>query len=424
MAVKWGSLIFGGVDSSEYGIYLSGEGVYNAPERAVEVVDVPGRNGSVLIDQGHWNNIEVVYKAGVFGANQENFSEKLSAFRNAILSQTGYQRLNDTYHPEEFRMGAYVSGLEVSPASYNRHGEFELIFNCKPQRWLVDGDLPIPLDSGDVLQNPTLFESSPLLISAGYGNIYFNDYSIGLIDEPMGKIEMDKVHFAEMHSTSDEITFSFSFSQYNLEPGDIIHLSKDKMNFSLEVTFDWRPGGISNLSYDTLVNFEKLAFNQHSYMYDYYVLFQGCFASDVNFVYGTESSKGGSVDINFRYNSANYNFSMLCSLHYDGASTIEATIVFTKNSGGSITINNYAYGYTQMEWDINSTFPVWGQEYDNIIMDCDIGEAYAIKDGVIVNLNTYATFGSDLPTLAPGSNKVTFDNTITDLKLAPRWWKL
>ena len=423
MAVNWGSLIFGGVDSSEYGIYLSGEGVYNAPERAVEVVDVPGRNGSVIIDQGHWNNIEVVYKAGVFGANQETFSEKLSAFRNAILSQTGYQRLSDTYHPEEFRMGAYVSGLEVSPASYNRHGEFELIFNCKPQRWLVDGDLPIPLNSGDVLQNPTEYESSPLLISEGRGNIYFNGYSIGLINEPTGLINMNKVHFYQANSLSDENTFAFSFAQYKLEPGDIIHLSKQGMVFTCNFQFYYRPGA-SNIRYENINQLEELAFTYNYYIDDCYILFQARLDTDIEFTYGTPSTKSGSVDILFRHNNATYNYNMVCQLKYNGGSEIQANIYWLYVSGGGLTINNYAYGFDLLNWYLDSTYPVWGQDFDNIIIDCDFGEAYGLNNGVIVPLNRYVNFDSDLPSLSPGPNQVTFDNTITDLKIAPRWWKL
>ena len=67
------SLKFGGVDSADYGIYITGEAVYNAPVRAVEMVKVPGRNGAVAMDQGYWENIEVTYPAGVFGDAETNF---------------------------------------------------------------------------------------------------------------------------------------------------------------------------------------------------------------------------------------------------------------------------------------------------------------------------------------------------------------
>ena len=111
MVIDYGKIIFGGVDSSDYGIYISGEGVYNAPERDVELVNVPGRNGAIALDQGRYNNIKVTYPAMVLEADQEHFRERLSEFRNAILSQKGYQRLEDSYHSDEFRMGVYHDGL-------------------------------------------------------------------------------------------------------------------------------------------------------------------------------------------------------------------------------------------------------------------------------------------------------------------------
>ena len=54
MVIDYGKIIFGGVDSSDYGIYISGTGTYNAPERAVEFVTVPGRNGAIAMDQGRY----------------------------------------------------------------------------------------------------------------------------------------------------------------------------------------------------------------------------------------------------------------------------------------------------------------------------------------------------------------------------------
>ena len=82
-------LIFGGVDSADYGIYITGEAVYNAPPRAVDMITVPGRNGSVALDQGRFENIVVTYPAGTFGDDQADFRTALSDFRNAILSHFG-----------------------------------------------------------------------------------------------------------------------------------------------------------------------------------------------------------------------------------------------------------------------------------------------------------------------------------------------
>ena len=38
-------LVFDGIDSSTYGIYITGEAVFNAPTRDVNMITIPGRNG-------------------------------------------------------------------------------------------------------------------------------------------------------------------------------------------------------------------------------------------------------------------------------------------------------------------------------------------------------------------------------------------
>ena len=57
-------------------------------------------------------------------------------------------------------------------------------------------------------------------------------------------------------------------------------------------------------------------------------------------------------------------------------------------------------------------------------IDCDLGEAYKIEDGEFLSLNKYIDLGSDLPVLAVGLSEITFDNTITEVKVTPRWWKV
>ena len=133
------TLTFDGSNSADYGVYLTGEAVFNAPERAVEMVSIPGRNGAFALDKGHFENIEVTYKAGIFADTQTDFAEAVSAFRNLLCSKVGYCRLSDDYNPNEFRMAVYKSGLEVSHEGLI-NGEFDIVFDCKPQRFLTSGE--------------------------------------------------------------------------------------------------------------------------------------------------------------------------------------------------------------------------------------------------------------------------------------------
>ena len=99
--------VFDGESSKNYGIYITGEAVYNAPERDVEMITIPGRSGQFALDNGRFENIEVTYPAGIFADNETNFAEAVSDFRNLLCSRRGYVRLMDEYNPNEYRLAVY-----------------------------------------------------------------------------------------------------------------------------------------------------------------------------------------------------------------------------------------------------------------------------------------------------------------------------
>lgn len=153
------SLTFDNENSLDYGVYITGEAVYNAPARAMEMVSVPGRNGAFPLDQGRFENISVKYPAGAFGETQTEFASNIMRFRNVLASRYRYVRLSDDYNTDEFRLGMYRSGLETKPVSMSRAGEFDITFDCKPQRFLVSGETPqtasdwsdVETETGDIV---------------------------------------------------------------------------------------------------------------------------------------------------------------------------------------------------------------------------------------------------------------------------------
>lgn len=157
------TLTFDGKSSAEFNVYITGEGVFNAPERAVEMISIPGRNGAFALDNGRFENIEVTYNCGIAGDDDTDFAEAISAFRNWLCSRNGYVRLTDDYNANEYRMAVYKSGLEVA-ATQLIAGEFPIVFECKPQRFLTSGEEKISVgewgetttETGDIveIENP------------------------------------------------------------------------------------------------------------------------------------------------------------------------------------------------------------------------------------------------------------------------------
>lgn len=163
-------LTFDGVSTKDFGVYINGAQTYDAPARSREVISVPGRNGDLIIDNGRYENTDVTYHAFIY----RDFEVNVEGFRNLLLSRTSYKRLEDTYHPQEFRLGIYNGNFSADVVEWLEAGEFDLTFNCKPQRFLKSGEDAITFTSDGSLLNETMQTAKPLLRVYGTGT-----FSIG-----------------------------------------------------------------------------------------------------------------------------------------------------------------------------------------------------------------------------------------------------
>lgn len=178
-------------DSQMVDAYLSGDNVYNAPERVIDMISIPGRNGQLAIDMGRYDNISVTYPAFLWADTQTEMRQKIGSIRAMLTSKTGYRRLEDTYHPNEYRMAIYKSGLESEPVCYNRAVMFDLTFDCKPQRFLTAGDTQVTVASGGTITNPTLFVATPLIEVSGNGSLTIGNTIITITGNANNTIFID-----------------------------------------------------------------------------------------------------------------------------------------------------------------------------------------------------------------------------------------
>jgi phage-related protein len=173
-------LTFNGVDSTAYGVYISGQGTFSAPQKEVNFINVPGRNGDLIGKSDKFRNLELTYPAFIY----TNFKNNIRDFRNFLNSINGYAVLRDTYHTDEFRLAAYVSEFEPEVVTKNDAGSFDIVFNCKPQRFLDSGTVQTTYTANSfTINNPTLFNAKPkieavIANSGTYGQIVIGGETI------------------------------------------------------------------------------------------------------------------------------------------------------------------------------------------------------------------------------------------------------
>lgn len=130
---RW--MTIGGVNLDTFNCHLLMPGISSAPERDVNVISVPGRNGDLVIDNGRFKNITIEYKCVIDGSDSQYDFERLMAW---LKSLTGYQRIEECYHSDYYRMGLF--NAVVNPEEQNTYQvAFTLTANCKPQKYLLSG---------------------------------------------------------------------------------------------------------------------------------------------------------------------------------------------------------------------------------------------------------------------------------------------
>lgn len=174
-------LTFNGKTSREFGVVISGQDTWQKASPDVERVSIPGRNGDLLLTNRRYENVEIRYPCGI----TRNFDVRYTGFLNHLMSEVGYHRLEDSYHPEVFRMAAFDSVTEPEMTAFNREGTFAISFSCKPQMYLKTGELRQEIGNGSVLYNPTNQEARPLIRVYGTGQVMIGDHAIRITEAQM-----------------------------------------------------------------------------------------------------------------------------------------------------------------------------------------------------------------------------------------------
>lgn len=248
-----GVIYFNGMSSKDIGIEVETYPRYEIPEKNVTTYEIPGRNGNIVVDNGTFKNAVTSYDVSFLTEDGEYNSQihKIAAW---LYSPSGYAVLEDSYDIEHYRMARISSSTDFENL-FNKAGKATLEFDCKPQRFLKDGDKSriIKTETNAVintkLYNPTLFNSNPIIkiynqsksdttkrisyFKIGDTTIKFSDLIQNTTELSYNLINIVidfETHNAYYYNSNDEESKKYALSAYaysklfnkciNLVPGD------------------------------------------------------------------------------------------------------------------------------------------------------------------------------------------------------------
>ena len=153
------NFIYNSMGARDFGLTVSGEDTWKRPQPDVKRIEVPGRNGDLIQLGNRYQNLDITYHCGIVKDLKVNFD----AFNAALLANPGYHRLEDSYHPEYYRMAVFESALEPDVKKRGIVGEVDIKFNCKPQLFLKTGEVELKVDNGGIIYNPTPYTAYPII---------------------------------------------------------------------------------------------------------------------------------------------------------------------------------------------------------------------------------------------------------------------
>lgn len=178
-------LTFDGVSSKDIGITVEGYPGAVIPEKDIETETVPGRNGDLVYDYGTFRNYSQLYTLHWRYVQRD-------ARIVEWLHKAGYRRLEDSFHPEHYRM-AYVASTQEVDNRMQVLKRMDVEFSCKPQWFRKDGVFPKTISaSGQTMLN-TGMTSKPLITLTGSGKATFTigADTITISSIPSGGIVLD-----------------------------------------------------------------------------------------------------------------------------------------------------------------------------------------------------------------------------------------
>lgn len=130
-----GTISLNGVSSDSIGIRVSTFPSYVYPEKNVETVTIPGRNGDVLYDFGTYKNVDISYEISVYQPAYGNALQMIEKVVKWMHPSNGYITIEDSYDPNYIRLGYCKNSGEVENILHQA-GKATIKFNCRPEKFL------------------------------------------------------------------------------------------------------------------------------------------------------------------------------------------------------------------------------------------------------------------------------------------------
>ena len=161
---------------ADFGIVIEKRPIIPKSQRNIQYLDVPGRSGSLKVDDATYNDVVIPIQCGFSDGNVANKADTIKAWLDSGEGHLILSNQEDKYYL------AHVSEQFDISQELKVFGKFLVNFRCRPFKYSTE-NTPITAVNSGTITNPGTVASDPIIVITGTGNITLtiNDTDIYLI---------------------------------------------------------------------------------------------------------------------------------------------------------------------------------------------------------------------------------------------------
>ncbi|GAB6174509.1 hypothetical protein JCM15765_39870 [Paradesulfitobacterium aromaticivorans] len=159
------SFNFQGKDSyTDFGIKVEKRPIIPKQQRNIQYVEVPGRSGSLKIDDATYKDMIIPIQCGFSDTFVTDKADLVKAWLDSGEGPLIFSNQLDKYYL------AHVSDQVDIGQEFKVFGKFLVNFRCRPFKYDLD-NMAITLTSAGTITNPGTVASEPVILVTGDGDI-------------------------------------------------------------------------------------------------------------------------------------------------------------------------------------------------------------------------------------------------------------
>lgn len=160
----------------DFGIYVEEKPPIPLPQKNVNSIEVPGRNGSLTEDDGTYKDIIIAVKC--FFIDNDDLPSKIDSVKTWLAGGEG--DLVFSNQSGKKYIGRVIDQIDIAQ-EYEILGEFQINFKCKPFKYAVNNPVITLANTPSTIFNPGTFKSEPVIKIYGTGSITLTINGVDLV---------------------------------------------------------------------------------------------------------------------------------------------------------------------------------------------------------------------------------------------------